>query len=154
VETIKTYAGQDVGTSQCLVTLEVFIGDVDNTTSDDDSTIDTSDAVTAINGLIASLERREAEIERLRTALEDTAYPLGEIDGLMVQIERLRAERHAANQLAADNLERAKRAEAALKYIDAQSIATTDPAYVAVPARILADAVQSLEQKAGGKNAD
>jgi peptidoglycan hydrolase CwlO-like protein len=38
-------------------------------------------------------ERQQAaENERLRTALEDTAYPLGEIDGLMAQIERLQAE--------------------------------------------------------------
>ncbi len=31
------------------------------------------------------------EIERLRAALEDTTYPLGEIEGLMTEIERLRA---------------------------------------------------------------
>ena len=35
---------------------------------------------------------------RLEAALEDTAYPLGEIDGLMAQIERLRAIIDAAMQ--------------------------------------------------------
>lgn len=64
-ETIKTYAGSDVSVSQCLVTLESFIGDMDNAELADDSTIDTANAVTAINGLIWSMERREAMIERL-----------------------------------------------------------------------------------------
>lgn len=67
---IKTYTGSDVGASQCLVTLEGFIGDMDNAELADDSTVDTSDAVTAINGLIWSLEQRDAEIERLRPLAE------------------------------------------------------------------------------------
>lgn len=69
-ETIKTYTGPDVGASQCLVTLESFIGDMDNAELADDSTVDTSDAVTAINGLVWSLERREARINQLGAALE------------------------------------------------------------------------------------
>jgi hypothetical protein len=67
-DTIKTYQANDVGASQCLVTLEGFIGDMDNAELADDSTVDTSDAVTAINGLIWSLEQRDAEIERLRAS--------------------------------------------------------------------------------------
>jgi hypothetical protein len=38
----------------------------------------------------AEIAALKAEKERLRAALEDTAYPLGEIDGLTAQIERLR----------------------------------------------------------------
>lgn len=86
VEVIKTYSGSDIGASQCLVTLETFIGDVDGkdigTASDDgnggetffdEGTIDTGDAVTAINGLIWSLERREAEIAQLSREKEELA---------------------------------------------------------------------------------
>lgn len=69
-ETIKTYQDSSVGVSQCLVTLEGFVGDMENAELADDSTVDTSDAVIAINGLIGEIERREAEIERLRAALE------------------------------------------------------------------------------------
>lgn len=83
-ETIKTYqGGGDCG--QALVTLEGFIGDMDGKTIgtetvgglfDDEGTVDASDAVTAINALIWSLERRDAEIERLRAALDAIAdYP-------------------------------------------------------------------------------
>mgnify|MGYP001611600072 CR=1 FL=1 len=70
-ETIKTYRGSSVGVSQCLVTLEGFIGDMENAELADDSTVDASDAVTAINALIWEMEKREAEIERLRAALTD-----------------------------------------------------------------------------------
>jgi hypothetical protein len=38
----------------------------------------------------ARAQKAEAEIERLRAALEDTTYPLGEIDGLMAERDRLR----------------------------------------------------------------
>lgn len=81
-ETIKTYTGSDIGASQCLVTLEGFIGDLDGKTIgtetasglfDDEGTVDTSDAVTAINGLIFSLEQRDAEIEKLLAALKPFA---------------------------------------------------------------------------------
>lgn len=65
-ETIKDYVTSDIGASQSLVTLEGFIGDVENAETVDDGTFDCSDAVTAINGLIFSLEQRDAEIERLR----------------------------------------------------------------------------------------
>lgn len=60
--------GNDVGASQCLVTLESFIGDVDGAELDNGDVLDATDAVTAINGLIWSLEQRDAEIERLRAA--------------------------------------------------------------------------------------
>lgn len=73
IETIKIYQGQDVGASQCLVTLESFIGDTNEQELDDGTVLDASDAVTAINGLIWSLERRETEIERLRAALTPSA---------------------------------------------------------------------------------
>lgn len=75
---IKTYQGRDPGVSACLVELEGFIGDMDgktvgtamdDNTFSDDGTVDASSAVIAINGLIWSLERREAENERLRAAL-------------------------------------------------------------------------------------
>lgn len=65
METIKNYETSDTGASQSLVTLEGFIGDMGNGDFEDDNTVDTSDAVTAINGLIYSLERRDAEIARL-----------------------------------------------------------------------------------------
>lgn len=71
-ETIKTYqGGADAG--QALVTLEGFIGDMENLETVDDGTVDASDAVTAINALIWSLEKRDAEIEKLRAALEPFA---------------------------------------------------------------------------------
>jgi hypothetical protein len=78
-ETIKTYQGQDIGVSQCLVTLEGFIGDMDGKTVateaadgffNDEGTVDASDAVTAINGLIWSLEKRESEIAQLKERLK------------------------------------------------------------------------------------
>ncbi len=78
-ETIKTYQGSSIGASQCLVTLENFIGDMENADLSDGSTVDASDAVTAINGLIWEIERREAEVERLRTSLGyfvGCAYPV------------------------------------------------------------------------------
>lgn len=67
--TLKTYAGSDVGVSQCLVTLEGFLADMDHAELADDSTIDIGDAVIAVTGLVWSLERREGTIEHLRTAL-------------------------------------------------------------------------------------
>ena len=70
-ETIKTYQGGGIGVSQCLVTLENFVGDVENVETIDDGTFDCSDAVTAINALIWEMEKREAEIERLRAALTE-----------------------------------------------------------------------------------
>lgn len=70
IETLKTYQGQDVGASQCLITLESFIGDTNEQELDDGTVLDASDAVTAINGLIFSLERREAEIKSLRNDVE------------------------------------------------------------------------------------
>jgi hypothetical protein len=70
METINTYVTSDVGASQSLVTLENFVGSVDNAELADSSSIDTSDVVTALNVLIYSLERRDAEIERLRAALD------------------------------------------------------------------------------------
>lgn len=73
VETIKTYQGTDVSVSQCLVTLELMIGDADEAELANGDVIDASDAVTAINGLIWSMERREAEIELLRAALKPFA---------------------------------------------------------------------------------
>lgn len=69
-ETIKTYQGSSIGASQCLVTLESFIGDMENAELADDSTVDASDAVTAINGLIWEIERREAEVERMRELVQ------------------------------------------------------------------------------------
>lgn len=78
-ETIKTYQGSSVGVSQCLVTLEGFIGDVDGKTictptSDDrfidEGDIDSSEAVTAINALIWEMERREARINQLGAAIK------------------------------------------------------------------------------------
>lgn len=72
-ETIKVYETSDVGASQSLVTLEGFIGDMDNAELADDSTVDTSEAVIAINGLIHSLEQRDAENERLRALLSEAA---------------------------------------------------------------------------------
>ena len=73
IEIIKTYQGPDVGVSQCLVTLEGFIGDANEQELDDGTVLDASYAVTAINGLIWSIERREAENERLRAALTKIA---------------------------------------------------------------------------------
>lgn len=74
-ETIRTYAGSDAAVSQCLVALETFIGDVDGRDIGfecegedgkryftDDGTVDASDAVTAINGLIFTIERRERQL--------------------------------------------------------------------------------------------
>lgn len=77
-ETIKNYETDDVGASQSLVTLECFIGDMEGAELADDSTVDASDAVTAINGLIFSLERRDAEIARMRSALEKIERWFGE----------------------------------------------------------------------------
>jgi hypothetical protein len=71
METIKTYQGSDVGASQCLVTLENFIGDCDGAELEAGGALDGSDAVTAINGLIWSLEQRDAQIARLRAVLID-----------------------------------------------------------------------------------
>lgn len=81
METIKVYETSDIGASQSLVTLEGFIGDMDNAELADDSTVDTSDAVTAINGLIFALEQRDAENERLRAVLINLIADL-ENDGL------------------------------------------------------------------------
>lgn len=47
-----------------LDAIEDFVGDVDGRTTADDATIDAEDAVKAVNGLIA-------EVERLRAALKD-----------------------------------------------------------------------------------
>jgi len=89
-ETIKTYQGSDAAVSQCLVALENFIGDVDGETlaSDapdgglyDEGTVDASDAVTAINGLIFALEQQDAlraEVERLTKERDEwTARAVG-----------------------------------------------------------------------------
>lgn len=85
---IKTYQGSDIGVSQCLVTLEGFVGDMDNAELADDSTVDTSDAVIAINGLIWSLEQREVEIERLEFRFKRECYLT--VD-LRAEVEKLRA---------------------------------------------------------------
>lgn len=86
-ETIKTYQGPSIGVSQCLVTLEGFIGDVDGKTiatpADedtfiDDGTIDSSEAVTAINALIWEMERREARINQLGAAMQKACDLLAE----------------------------------------------------------------------------
>lgn len=78
IESIKTYQGASASVSQCLVTLEGFIGHVDGQTIAtetgdggfiDEGTIDAADAVTAINGLIWSLEHCEARINELGAAL-------------------------------------------------------------------------------------
>lgn len=77
-ETIKTYQGASVSVSQCLVTLEIFIGDVDGKTIAieagedefiDDGTVDAADAIIAINGLIWSMEQCEARINELGATL-------------------------------------------------------------------------------------
>lgn len=68
-ETIQTYKGSDASVSCCLVTLEGFIGDMDGAELADDSTVDASDAVTAINGLIWSMERREQLMADMLAAL-------------------------------------------------------------------------------------
>jgi hypothetical protein len=73
IEIIKTYQGPDASVSQCLATLEGFIGDTNEQELDDGTVLDASDAVTAINGLIWSMERCEAENERLRAALTKIA---------------------------------------------------------------------------------
>src|SRR5580765_812863 len=97
METIKTYKTSDIGASQSLVTLETFIGDMDNAELADNSSVDTSEAVIATNGLILSLEQRDAEIahlhhecERLQAAGEASATLALEAQG---EVERLRAER-------------------------------------------------------------
>ena len=103
METIKVYHGNDVGASQCLVTLEGFIGDMDNAELADDSTVDTSDAVTAINGLIWSLEQRDTEIERLRAALTKIHYlEASDADIWIWQAQEAAREALADEQLAVD----------------------------------------------------
>ena len=92
-ETINIYKTGDIAASQCLVTLEAFIGDMDNAELADDSTVDVSEAVTAINGLICALDQRDAEIERLRA--ENTM-----LRGAMMTI---RTAVNAIEQFARDN---------------------------------------------------
>lgn len=86
-ETIKTYQGPSIGVSQCLVTLEGFIGDVDGKTiatpAEDDKfadegTVDAADAVTAINALIWEMERRETRINQLGSAMQKACELLAE----------------------------------------------------------------------------
>lgn len=100
-ETIKTYQGSSVGVSQCLVTLEGFIGDLDGKTIAtpfedeqfiDEGTVDAAEAVTAINALIWEIEKREAEIVRLRMLVGHSADMLegaqsGFIPGCSADIE-------------------------------------------------------------------
>ncbi len=89
-ETIKTYQGSSIGASQCLVTLEGFIGDMENAELCDGSTVDASDAVTAINGLIWEIERREAEVESEREGRAKLADALSQKDAAMgVLFDRL-----------------------------------------------------------------
>jgi hypothetical protein len=96
MSTIKTYVGRDdVGAGQSLVTLELFIGDMDSAELADDSAIDVSDAVTAVNGLIHSLESRDAEIERLQAERDELVTKLAVSEKsrwlAVREIERLRA---------------------------------------------------------------
>ena len=101
-ETIKTYQGNDAGASQCLVTLEGFIGDMDNAELADDSTVDTSDAVTAINGLIHSIERSESENERLRAELkwvsEQRWNEDADLDDICTRMDRALADEQGADK--------------------------------------------------------
>jgi hypothetical protein len=55
IEIIKTYRGQDPALKDALLELENFIGDMENAVLADDSTIDASDAVKALNILIERL---------------------------------------------------------------------------------------------------
>jgi hypothetical protein len=113
-DTIKTYQANDVGASQCLVTLEGFIGDMDNAELADDSTVDTSDAITAINGLIWSLEQRDAEIKRLRASHAE----LEAIGKRMIEEnERLQAAKRRALAIADERAKEANTLRAALKDI-------------------------------------
>ena len=86
IEIIKTYQGPDVSVSQCLVTLEGFIGDTNEQELDDGTVLDASDAVAAINGLIWSMEGCEAENERLR-ACQDS------YEAMWKEVARARLER-------------------------------------------------------------
>ena len=55
IEIIKTYSGQDPALKDAFLALETFIGDMENAELADDSTIDASDAVHALNILIERL---------------------------------------------------------------------------------------------------
>ena len=81
-ETIKVYQTCDIGASQCLVTLECFIGDVVGAELADGAVIEADNAVTAINGLIWSLEQRDAKIGRLQRALTNIVWVCnGQLNG-------------------------------------------------------------------------
>jgi hypothetical protein len=54
-ETIKPYCGGNPEIATAVTELEIFIGDMDNADLADDSTVDTSDAVKALNVLIDRL---------------------------------------------------------------------------------------------------
>jgi hypothetical protein len=79
IEIIKTYRGQDPALKDALLKIEDFIGYVENAVLADDSTIDASDAVTALNTLIerlndealpATLEHFDDEGSRARERLK------------------------------------------------------------------------------------
>jgi hypothetical protein len=55
VETIKNYIGKDAVIANACRDLEIFIGDMDNAGLTDDSTVDTTDPVRALNILIDKL---------------------------------------------------------------------------------------------------
>ena len=52
---IKNYTGPDVVVADACRDLEIFIGDMDNAELADDSTVDTSDPVRALNIIIDRL---------------------------------------------------------------------------------------------------
>jgi hypothetical protein len=75
-ETIQNYSGEDPEIRKAAGVLEDFIGDMENAEFADDSTLDASDAVAALNVLIETHKMLEddkaeliAEIRRLWEAL-------------------------------------------------------------------------------------
>ena len=81
-----------------------------------------------------------------------------EIKSLRAEIERVQqAKRGAlavANERSKENVAlraEVERLRAAIKEIDAQSIASTDPQYVAVPAKLIADAIAATTNEQDNK---
>lgn len=80
-DTIHNYADLPEPVRDFLMELEGFIGDTDGHELDDGGTVDATEAVAALNGLIAELRITRSQLVKAKTALKPFAAITVGVDG-------------------------------------------------------------------------